>query len=89
MYEETGTDNNGNLRMEKLAHTVGTPFSVDRSFGYDTSNLSSAKIRSALRSLLLQPVFVVKPAENRVWPENSNGPQSLDQTSVTSRPAAR
>jgi RHS repeat-associated protein len=38
MYEETGTDNNGNLRMEKLAHTVGTPFSVDRSFGYDTAN---------------------------------------------------
>ena len=38
MYEETGSDNNGNLRMEKLAHTVGTPFSVDRSFGYDTAN---------------------------------------------------
>ncbi len=38
MYEETGTDNNGNLRMEKLAHTVGTPFSVDRSFGYDIAN---------------------------------------------------
>jgi len=38
MYEETGTDNNGNLRMEKLAHTVGTPFSVDRSFDYDTAN---------------------------------------------------
>ncbi len=29
---------NGNLRMEKLAHTVGTPFSVDRSFSYDTAN---------------------------------------------------
>jgi RHS repeat-associated protein len=38
MYEETGTDNNGNLRMEKLAHTVGTPFSVDRWFSYDTAN---------------------------------------------------
>jgi len=38
MYEETGTDNNGNLRMEKLEHTVGTPFSVDRLFGYDTVN---------------------------------------------------
>jgi hypothetical protein len=38
MYEETGSDNNGNLRMEKLAHTAGTPFSVERLYRYDPVN---------------------------------------------------
>lgn len=38
LWEEIGSANNGNLRMEKLAHGVGVGFSVERSCGYDAGN---------------------------------------------------
>ena len=38
LWEETGSANNGNLRMEKLAHGVGAGLGVDRSYGYDAGN---------------------------------------------------
>lgn len=57
MYEETGSDNNGNLRIEYLAHTAGPPFSVDRAYGYDSPNRITSDAATSMSQTFVYDAF--------------------------------